>query len=236
MVLQWHHSEEPFLVPDGTFMVLRVLWKVVKMMLIHREEVTGFCNGSACLLWDWEFWEVRDVPGPLDGAEEQPRRQLTDAVDAHDGGSAGGRLHLALAVRGHVAAAGVRLGPEQLGDELRHRRPVEEVRPDETRTAAGQRVGTDTRERRRDATPLDCCRERKTTCEDLDLLHTEPWRWHLEPNMVLQWCHRRTMFGSTKNLLNQGSFREPFPERVLQRTVNGASNEKNGSSVSNCSS
>ena len=68
------------------------------------------------LLGDGQLGEVRDVPGPLDGAEQQPSGQLTDVVNAHDGGAAWGGLRLAIG--GAVAAAGVRLGAEKQGDEL----------------------------------------------------------------------------------------------------------------------
>lgn len=82
------------------------------------------------LLGHGQLGEVRDVPRPLDGAEEQPSGELTDVVDAHDRGAAGGRLHLRLAVRSAVAAAGVGLGAEQQGDDLGDRLPVEVVAPD----------------------------------------------------------------------------------------------------------
>lgn len=112
------------------------------------------------LLRDWEFWEVWDVPGPLDGAEQESGSQLTDAVDAHDGGSTRRPLHLRLPVGGPVAADWIRLGPEQLGDELRHRLAVEVVRSHVTRhgspNATRQGVGTDPLVGWRDSTPLDC--------------------------------------------------------------------------------
>ena len=37
-----------------------------------------------------EVWKERNVSGPLDGAEEQPRGQLADVLDAGDGGGGGG--------------------------------------------------------------------------------------------------------------------------------------------------
>lgn len=89
---------------------------------------SALCPHLTDLLWYWELWEVWDVPGPLDGAEQESGGQLTDAVDAHDGGSTRRPLHLCLPVGGPVAADGVRLGPEQLGDKLRNRLTVEVVR------------------------------------------------------------------------------------------------------------
>lgn len=168
---------------NGGFVILNfglVLWfcQAVKIgpcyikMLAYDFQVVTFApesvglphalNVLTHLLWDWQFWEVWDVSGPLDGAEEEPGGQLTDAVDAHNGGSARRCLHLWLTVRGHVPAAGVRLGPEELGDELRDLLPIEVVRPDVTRPSSSscQGVGTDTWVSWRDSTPLDCCRKR----------------------------------------------------------------------------
>lgn len=112
------------------------------------------------LLRDWELWEVWDVPGPLDGAEQESSGQLADAVDAHDGGSTRRALHLRLPVGGAVAADWIRLSPEQLGDELRHRLTVEEVRSHVTRHgpphSTRQGVGTDALVGWRDSAPLDC--------------------------------------------------------------------------------
>jgi len=116
------------------------------------------------LLGHGQLGEVRDVPRPLDGAEEQPSGELTDVVDAHDRGAAGGRLHLRLAVRSAVAAAGVGLGAEQQGDDLGDRLPVEVVAPDVARArsaaaaapqAPGQGGRTDARVGGRDAASLD---------------------------------------------------------------------------------
>lgn len=112
------------------------------------------------LLRDWELWKVRDVPGPLDGAEQESGGQLADAVDAHDGGSTRRPLHLRLPVGGPVAADWIRLSPEQLGDELRHGLTVEVVRSHVTRHRSPhtprQGVGTDPLVGWRDSTPLDC--------------------------------------------------------------------------------
>lgn len=117
------------------------------------------------LLWDREFWEVWDVSGPLNGAEEESGCQLTDAVNAHDGGAAGRCLHLCLVVGGPVTAVGVRLSPEELGDELWNRLPVEVICPDVSGPWAShptwQGVWTDTWVSRRNPTSLDRCRTRK---------------------------------------------------------------------------
>lgn len=59
------------------------------------------------LVSDLQFRKKGDVLGPLDGREEEPCRQLTDIVDAHDVV----RLH-ALAVPGR----GIRLGAQQQRD------------------------------------------------------------------------------------------------------------------------
>lgn len=119
---------------------------------------------STHLLWDWKFRKVWDVSSPLHCAEEKPCSQLTDAVDAHDGGSARWRLHLCLTVWGAVAAVGVRLSPQQLGDEFWHRLPVKIVCPNVTwywsSNASSHRVWTDTWVRWRDAAPLDCCKKK----------------------------------------------------------------------------
>lgn len=114
------------------------------------------------LFRDRQLREVRDVPGPLDGAEQESGSQLADAVDAQDGRPAAGRLHLGLAVGGAVAAVGVRLSPDQLGYELR-RLAVVVFGPDVTghggpgTSRCG--VGTDPLVGRRDSAPLDCCRK-----------------------------------------------------------------------------
>lgn len=117
------------------------------------------------LLWHWEFWEVWDVSGPLDGAEEQTGSQLTDAVDAHDRSSSCSCLHLCLVVGGPVPVAGVRLSPEELGDELWNRLAVEIFRPHVTSPCTSdptcQGVWTDTWVRGWDPTPLDSYRRER---------------------------------------------------------------------------
>lgn len=116
------------------------------------------------LFWHWQFWEVWDVSGPFNGAEEKSSCQFTDAVDAHDGCSAHRCLHLSLAVVRTVAAAGVGLCPQELRDEIGNRLPVEVIQPDVTRSRSSrntcQWAWTDARVSWRYSTPLDGCRNR----------------------------------------------------------------------------
>lgn len=60
------------------------------------------------LVGDLEVGKERDVPRPLDGAEQEPGGQLADVLDAHDVV----RLHAV-----SVAGARVRLGPQQHRNE-----------------------------------------------------------------------------------------------------------------------
>lgn len=112
---------------------------------------------SAHLVRYGQLGEVRDVPGPLHGAEEQPGSQFTYVIDPH--GVLGPRL---LVVLVSVATAGIRLGSQQLRDELRHRLAsaaapvVVEFAAMAGRAAQGRDGGTEAR-LRWDATALDCC-------------------------------------------------------------------------------
>lgn len=112
---------------------------------------------SAHLVRHGQLWEIRDVPGPLHGAEEQPRSQFTYVIDPH--GVLGPRL---LVVLVSVATAGIRLGSQQLRDELRHRLAsaaapvVVEFAAVAGGAAQGRDGGTEAG-LRWDATALDCC-------------------------------------------------------------------------------
>lgn len=151
--------------PDFLFFLSANRWMNVVLTTVHEKKAPVSKYTNTDLLWDWQLWEVWDVPGPLNGAEEESGSQLTDAVDAHDGGSARRCLHLCLAVGGPITAAGVGLSPEELGDELWHRLPVEVIRPNVTRpwpsNSTCQGVGTDTWMRRRDPAPLNSCRGKR---------------------------------------------------------------------------
>lgn len=114
------------------------------------------------LVGDGQLREIRDVPGPLHRAEEQTGGQLTDIVDAHR--IVGPAL---LVVLVSESTAGVRLGSQQLGDELRHwlaaaaSSVVVAIVELSACQAAGATYGCDGGAETRlgwDATALNCCK------------------------------------------------------------------------------
>ncbi|KAJ8337799.1 hypothetical protein SKAU_G00367650, partial [Synaphobranchus kaupii] len=75
------------------------VWRVPRPHLVHELQVG----------------EEGDVLGPLHGAEEQAGGQLADVLDAHQ--------VVGLHALGAVAGRGVRLCPQQQGDEAREISP-----------------------------------------------------------------------------------------------------------------
>ncbi len=115
---------------------------------------------STYLVWHRQLREIRDVSGPLHGAEEKPGSQFTDVINPHGVIRPG-----LLVVLVSVPAAGVRLGSQQLRNELRHRLTsatssvvviVIELAAKPTGATYGRDGGAEAW-LRWDATALNCC-------------------------------------------------------------------------------
>lgn len=82
---------------------------------VQDKQLTPAQPQQSHLIRDWQLREIGYIPGPLHNAEEKPRGQFADVIDAH--GIVGAAL---LAVLVSVSAVGVRLSSQQLGDKLGH--------------------------------------------------------------------------------------------------------------------
>lgn len=139
-----------------------MFWPIKSVSLsntINKSFSFSFFKKKSDLVWHRKLREIRDVPGPLHGAEEQPGSQLADVVNPH-----GIIWTSLLVVLVSIPTAGIRLGSQQLGNELWHWLTsatasvvvVIELATEATGATYGRDGGTEAR-LRWDATALNCC-------------------------------------------------------------------------------
>lgn len=114
---------------------------------IEDEELTPAQTQQGNLIRNRQVREERNIPGPLHCAEEQPGCKLTNVINAHNA--------TLLGILGAETGSGVRLSPQQLGNQFWHRLPIV-VFPTGQSIWAGTGVG------RRNPASLDSWKRKET--------------------------------------------------------------------------